>query len=82
MSDLELEDIGAILGDEDLSRLLIRGKVGEASDEEDLGYTMELNLDYSMVIRSKKTGRVFILSWRDAINLAIHKGINKDPADS
>lgn len=57
--------------------MFLRQHVGAADGGENSKYEMSLVNMTTPAIESKQTGRHFLLSWEDIINLAVEAGIDK-----
>jgi len=71
----ESKTIGEILSTE---TLILRHSVGTAEDSDGLKYEMTTSLNMSPLIRSHRTGKYFVLSWANIIDLAVNAGINEE----
>jgi hypothetical protein len=59
--------------------MFFRQDVGTAKGEDGTEYEMTVNMGGATpIIRSKKTGKWFTLSWQDIIDMAIERGINEE----
>lgn len=60
--------------------MFLRKDCGTATEGTDKKYEMNTLMTGEPLIRSSKTGKFFLLSWRDIINLAELCGIDKEDA--
>lgn len=74
MSDLTLEDLGDLVVDG--RNVFPVENVGEATIHElNEKVLMRIGLDGSMIVQTLDGKRSFVLDWRSAISLAVHKGL-------
>lgn len=59
------------------STLMLRISCGEATDENGVKYELTTSPSGNSIVRSGKTGRFFVLSWRDVVKMAQNAGINE-----
>lgn len=59
--------------------LILREQVGEAEAENGNSYELTTSVSSGQpIVRSQKTGKWFLLSWQEIIDLAVEAGVDLD----
>jgi hypothetical protein len=63
----------------DKKTLMVLVHIGEAkADGDEHGYKLSHTLSGGPHVQSEKTGKAFVLSWQDIIELAVKEGVDND----